>query len=134
VLVQRPAQRDVQDLQPATDRERRHLPFDRGAHECRFGLVGGAIDAVDVGVALLAVHRRIHIGTTTQHDRVDPIEQGREIAGWIDHDRLPTGADDGVEVGARKCRGAGVRPLLALPEATSGDRNERRRRRHRVHR
>ena len=112
VLVQRAAERDVQHLQPATDRERRGRPFDRGAGQRELGFVGGAVDAVHLGVPFLAVAGGIDVGAAAQHERVDAVEQRHEVARGVDHDGLAARAHDRVEVRTRDRGRARVRPLL----------------------
>ena len=84
VLDQRAAQRDVQHLHAAADREGRRAVAHRGACEGDVERVDVVLHAVGVGVRGLAVAHRVDVGTADQHEPVEPED---DLVGLVVGDR-----------------------------------------------
>ena len=102
VLDEVAAERDVQHLRAAADREHRHVARERGLQQRELGAVALLDDPVRRLVALLAVGGRIEVGAAGEDDPVerverllDPVVRGRH------EQRAPAGALDGPHVVGR---------------------------------
>src|SRR3989442_5631455 len=119
VLVQRAAERDVEDLDAAADREDRQPALARARDQGELDRVALGIDLAELGVRGGAVARGIDVLAARQHEPGDGREDLHGTAG-IERRR----DDDGDEPGARQ--GAHVRGVerdaLAPIVAASGGR------------
>lgn len=81
VLVERPAKRNVQDLHPPADGEKRFPHFKRRFRQCQLQRVGVWLNVVHVRVPLLPEEGRVHVATAHQDEAVD----AREIRSGLGH-------------------------------------------------
>jgi hypothetical protein len=88
VCVQGAAQRNIEHLRAAADRQRRHLLRKRQMHQRYLGVIAYAINTIDRGVAFLTVERRVHIAASRQDQ---PVATGQQFR-WIP---LPNGQNQG---------------------------------------
>jgi hypothetical protein len=75
VLVDRPAERDVEQLHSAADAEERHAPLQGAARERQLELVALRIGGLGVLRAGVAVAPRVEVGPADRHQPVDAVEQ-----------------------------------------------------------
>ena len=124
VLPQGPAQRDVEHLRPAADREHRFVRGERPFREQHLGAIelvvhlDGAIRA-----RLLAIELRLDVGATGEADAVTQIEeraQSRLGERCADSQWCPAGALQRVEVGAVAGE-VGGKPLLVQDAKREAD-------------
>ena len=123
VLDEVPAQPDVQDLHPSTDREDRQVAAERGVEECELELVAGRIGPCAPGVGGLPVAAGLDVAAADQHERVEIRHQpgeadrcaGREPELRRDEQRLTTGGGHQVEVRT------GDQRRVAFPRPPRGD-------------
>jgi hypothetical protein len=80
---QRAAERDVDHLDPPTDRQGRHLDLERSPHHMDLEAILIRVDAVDGGMRIGAVACRIDIGPTHQQHPVESLEKGTGL-GMVD--------------------------------------------------
>ena len=85
VLVQRAAERDVQQLHAAADPEHRHLPLDGAAHERELERVALGHRVDGRRVELGAVAGRVDVGAADEHQPVDQVER---LVGLLDERRV----------------------------------------------
>ena len=107
VLIERAAERDVQQLVAATDREHRHASVHRGIDERELEAVGDVIDPVDRRMRILAVAARIDVGTAGQHEPGERREDVGSVAvvvqsGRRKDDRLRAGPLERIGVAPRQ--------------------------------
>ena len=91
VLVERPADRHVDQLHPAADPQHRHVALQRPPGQGQLEGVALGPGALRLRVRLGAVARRVDVGAARQEQRVDPVEQhvgigDRDLVGR-QHDR-----------------------------------------------
>ena len=86
VLVERAAQRDVQHLVAAADRQRRDTAIDGGTCERELEAVPVRDDAVDLVAPLLAVLLGVEVAAAHQQQPVEPFEHGSGV-GVVDRRR-----------------------------------------------
>ena len=82
VLVERAAQRHVEDLHATADREQRMVPFDAPPGQRKVEGVAAGGRRVGSRVGRGAVVRRAHVGTADDHNAVDAIEQRVDRIGF----------------------------------------------------
>ena len=129
VLMERAAERDVHDLHPATDRERREPEPIGGEQQVDLELVAVGLDAVGVlHGRVAAVARRVDVAAPHQHQ---PVERGQDLLGVVRlagaHDQdAGAGPPERVDVWARDAVAA-VRPArhAAGCQVVADDRDER---------
>ena len=81
-LVQRAAQRHVQFLEAAADRQHRHAARHRGADQRQGGAVARHVLPGALGVRRAVIVAGMHVGAAAgEHDPVQPLEQGLDIRG-----------------------------------------------------
>ena len=78
VLLEVAAERDVQHLRAAADREHRHVALQRRLHQLQLEVVALANDAVRLGMRLGAVQLRIEIRAAGEHQPVDDVQRLRQ--------------------------------------------------------
>ncbi len=76
VLVEIPAERDVQHLRAPADREHRQVLGERGLQERQLGAVSLGDDAVRLRMRLLAVELRVEIRAAREDQ---PVERGERL-------------------------------------------------------
>ena len=122
VLVQRAAPGDVQDLDPATDRERRAPNARSRPRRARTRSRRRRRRRRSVlGCGALAVAGGIDIGSAGEHERVDACEERLRVARVVHDHRLTAGAQHRVDVAVGERGRAGVRPLVGAAEAAPGN-------------
>ena len=118
VLVETAAERDVQHLDAAADREDRQPPIERDPHRRGLDGVARRRDVVERGMRGLAEERGVHVAAAGQEQAVqaprEPIEGGGAELGRQRH-RYAPGLLDGVEV-----RRVHVGPLGMLVDSDRG--------------
>ena len=76
VLPERPAERDVEHLRAAADREHRLVGLERPARQQHLGAIELGVDLDRaVGARLLAVQRRLDVGTAREAETVAEVEE-----------------------------------------------------------
>ena len=133
VLVQRAAERDVEQLHPAADAEHRHVALDRAAGQRELDLVAlgdgaarrgwGSAPYIDGSMSAAAGEDRTRRAGRAPRRVLDQRRVRR------DHQRQPAGALDLLDVLEREQRGAPVpgAPLGALERGADPDRRSRNR-------
>ena len=71
VLNQRPAPRDVEDLNPAADREQRQVRINGAPHQLHFVLVAPRVRRIECRMRRCAVQRGLHVAAADQQQAVD---------------------------------------------------------------
>src|SRR6476646_5635996 len=80
VRVQRTSERNIDELQPATDREDRHTDVESGRERGPLLLVAGAVDVPQQSVVTVAsVQPGVDIAAATQNEAVEPRDEARQI-------------------------------------------------------
>ncbi len=85
VLVQRSAQRHVEQLHPAADAEHGHVALERAADERDLGLIPLRHRALRLRMRLGPIRRRVDIGAAGEDQAVEPVEH---LVGVGDEDRI----------------------------------------------
>ena len=97
-----PPTRDVQELEPAADRERRHVALERRAQERHLARVAPRLGRVGLRVGVGAVVRRVDVRTAREDDAVEGVERLLDVfLGRRDDDGTPAGALDRIDVRER---------------------------------
>jgi hypothetical protein len=101
VLNEGSAQRDVEDLNPATDRERRNPARGGGAREGQLTLVAQVVRSAGRRVPRFAEVRRVYVFASGQHEALDRVEdgQGRVLRHRRHDEGDEPGSEDRVRVG-----------------------------------
>ena len=120
VLVQRPAQGDVEDLDAAADAQRRQPPVDGRPDERDLEPVADRADVAGLRMGLLAVEHRVDVSPADQQQAVETT-QARRCLGFVERDgrhddRIGPRPLDRLEVGRRARHGP-----LPPAEHTAGD-------------
>ena len=102
-LMQAPTERDIDLLEPATDREDRQAQFDRQRNQRQIGFIAGGIVEVARPAGFVAVVMRLDIAHRTgQQDAVQPFQQrSQRQRGLQTRDQqwqAPGTIDDGADV------------------------------------
>jgi hypothetical protein len=74
VLLQRPAERHVEDLHPAADAGQRHIALEPPVRESQLEAVALDARAVRLGVGSRTVARRVDVGAAADQERIDEVE------------------------------------------------------------
>ncbi len=101
VLVEGSAERDVEDLDAATDGEDGHAALPRFAGEREFELVAPGVGLADRLVGLLSVPPRFDVTSPGEDDAVEAVDEGRHVGFGErgEHHREAACAQDRVRVG-----------------------------------
>ena len=94
VLDERPAAGDVQDLNPAADREEGQVPIAGRLHEAKLELVAARLRFDDRGMRRLAVPLGRHVVAARQHEPVDARERVVDRHGCVDNPHLASDVED----------------------------------------
>src|SRR5262245_13151553 len=98
--------RDVQELEPATDRKHGHVPRESRVQQRHLAGVPPSLRRVRLGMRLRSVVHRVEVGATREHDRVERVERLLDaVLRGRDHERAPTRLLDRVDVVQRDERG-----------------------------
>ena len=93
---------DVQELEAAADRERRHVALERGLQKRQLAGVPPGLGVVGLGMRVSAVPRRIDVRTTGEDDSVQHASVCSTPSSARRHEqRASAGALDGVDVAER---------------------------------
>src|SRR5207302_1046619 len=101
VLIQRPAQRDVQDLDAATDGEDREPASLRAGDERQLDGIAAGVGLAELGVRDRTIAGRLDVLPTGEHQPLDPVERGARGVGLEDRrheERNQAGAREGADV------------------------------------
>ena len=106
VLVQRPAERNVEQLHPATDAEHGHVALERASDERDLRLIPFRHRALRLRVRLGPVRGRVDVGATREDQSVEPVEHlvrvSHEYRVRRDHHHEATAALDRRDVAPRQ--------------------------------
>lgn len=108
VLVQAPAEVDVEDLHSPADAQEGQTAIEGGADEREFGLVAEVADIAGLGVGGFAVAGRIDVAAAGDDQAVEDVHEGRRRAGGRQDHGLPAGRRHTVHIGLRKEAGGHV--------------------------
>ena len=109
VLHEVAAAGDVQELEAAADRERRHVALERRLQERQLTRVTTGLRRVGLRVGIGPVARGIDVGAAREHDPVERVERLLDVLlGRRDDERTTSCALDRVDVGERDERGGQV--------------------------
>ena len=98
--------RDIQQLEPAADREGRHVALERGGEERELAGIAARLRRVGLGMGIGAVAGRVDVGPAREDDRVERVERLLDVLlGGRDDDGSPPGALHRVDVRERHERG-----------------------------
>ena len=121
VLDEVAAARDVQELEAAADRERRHVALERGLQQRQLARVAARLRRVGLGMRLGAVRARVDVRAAGEDDPVERVERLLDaLLAGRDEQRPPSRALDRVDVVERdRARPAGARRPSSPPARTS---------------
>ena len=107
VLNEVAAAEDVEQLEPAADRQCRHVALERAREESELTRITVCLRRVGLPVALRTIVRRLDVDPAGEHDAVEHVERLVDSVGARRHDeRASTGTLDGLDVIERyECRG-----------------------------
>ena len=113
VLDEVAAADDVQQLEAATDRERRHVALERALEERQLACVAVRLRGIGLLVPVGAVRARVDVDPAGEDDAVEDVQRLVDaVDARRDDERAPAGALHGLDVvvAARARRGAPTRP------------------------